>query len=238
MSGWEYAIVFGVMVVGATIQGSLGFGLNIMAAPTVTQFDDSLVPGALLVSALTMTLLVALRDRRDLSFGTAGWALLGRFPGVVLGAAAVASVGRWGLSLTMALVVLAAVALSASGMHIPLRRSTSIAGGAVSGFSGTATTVGGPPIALALQDLPGPVLRSTIATFLGFGVLMSLVMLSIFGEFDVDDFEASLALLPPVLIGFFLSFPLAPVLDRGYTRPAVLIISAISATVLLIRLLA
>jgi len=236
MSGWEYAIVFVVMVMGATIQGSLGFGLNIMAAPTVIQFDDSLVPGGLLVGGLTMTVLVALRDRRDLNFGTAWWALLGRFPGVILGVMAVASVGRWGLSLIMGVVVLGAVLLSASGLHIPLRRPTTIAGGAVSGFSGTATSIGGPPIALVLQDLPGPVLRSTLATFLGFGVLMSLVLLSAVGEFGFGDFEASLILLPPILIGFFLSFPLAPVLDRGYTRPAVLIVSAVSATVLLIRL--
>ena len=236
VTGWEYALVFAVIVVGATVQGSLGFGMNIMAAPTVIQFDDSLVPGGLLVGGLTMTVLVALRDRRDLNLRTAGWALVGRLPGVVIGVMAVASVGRWGLSLIMGLVVLGAVILSASGMHIPLRRSTSIAGGAVSGFSGTATSIGGPPIALALQDLPGPVMRSTIATFLGFGVLMSLTLLAAVGEFTFSDFEASLVLLPPLVIGFFLSFPLAPVLDRGYTRAAVLTVSAISATVLLVRL--
>lgn len=238
VSGWEYAIVFVVMVMGATIQGSLGFGLNIMAAPTVIQFDESLVPGGLLVAGFTMAVLVGVRDRNDLNIGTAGWALLGRFPGVLVGVIAVASLSRWGLSLIMALVVLAAVALSASGMHVPLRRSTSIAGGAVSGFSGTTTSIGGPPIALALQDLPGAVLRSTLATFLGIGVVMSLTMLWLFGEFDLDRLEDSMVLLPPLLVGFLLSFPLAPLLDRGYTRPAVLAVSAVSATVLLIRLAA
>jgi uncharacterized membrane protein YfcA len=237
VSGWEYAIVFAVMVLGATIQGSIGFGLNIMVAPIVIQFDASLVPGSLLVAALVMTLLVALRDRRDVNLRRAGWALVGRFPGVILGVLAVSSVGRWGLSLIMALVVLGAVAASVSGVHVPLNRATSISGGAVSGFSGTATTVGGPPIALALQDLPGPELRSTLATFLGFGVLMSLAMLGVVGEFGVGDIGTSLVLLPPIFIGFFLSFPLAPILDRGYTRPAVLTVSTVSASVLLIRLL-
>lgn len=227
--------MFAVMVVGATIQGAVGFGLNIMAAPIVIQFDESLVPGGLLVGGLTMALLVGLRDRSHVNLGAAGWALIGRFPGVLVAAVAVASVGRWGLSLIMAIVVLGAVAISVSGLHIPLRKSTSVVGGAVSGFSGTATSIGGPPIALALQDLPGPVLRSTLATFLGFGVVMSLSVLAVVGEFDFADFEASFILLPPVLVGFFLSFPLAPVLDRGYTRPAVLTISTVSATVLLIR---
>lgn len=235
MSGWEYALVFGVMVLGATIQGAVGFGMNIMAAPIVIQFDDTLVPAGLLVAGLTMAVLVALRDRSHVDANTVGWALLGRFPGVLVAAVAVASIGRWGLSLIMALVVLGAVAISASGLHIPLRRSTSVVGGAVSGFSGTATSIGGPPIALALQDLPGPVLRGTLAAFLGLGVLMSLGVLSVVGEFGVGRFENALVLLPPVLVGFFLSFPLRPILDAGYTRPAVLTISAISATVLLIR---
>ena len=99
MSGWEYAIVFAVMVLGATIQGSIGFGLNIMVAPIVIQFDASLIPGSLLIAGLVMTLLVALRDRRDVNLRRAGWALVGRFPGVILGVLAVSSVGRWGLSL-------------------------------------------------------------------------------------------------------------------------------------------
>ena len=42
-------------------------------------------------------------------------------------------------------------------------------------------------------------------------------------------------LVLPVLVGYFLSGPLRPVLDRGWLAPAVYVLSTVAAITLLVR---
>ena len=45
MNGWEVAVVVAATMVGAFIQGSVGIGLNLIAAPAMALVDERLVPG-------------------------------------------------------------------------------------------------------------------------------------------------------------------------------------------------
>ncbi len=55
------------------------------------------------------------------------------------------------------------------------------------------------------------------------------------GRFGRYEFWSALALLPGVLIGFVLSARTLLILDRGYTRAAILAVSAVSGAIVILR---
>ena len=110
-------------------------------------------------------------------------------------------------------------------------------GGFVSGVAGTTTGVGGPPLALTLQHIPPRQLRGTMSVYFLVGASISLVVLAAWGEFGTRHLLAVALLVPGQLLGYLVSGRLVRVLDRGYTRPALLIISVAAALSLLVRAL-
>ena len=220
---------------GSLLQGSVGFGLNLLAAPVLLAVDPKLVPGPAAALGLVLVLLTAVRERESVDIRGVGWALVGRVPGVVAGTVAVVMLPQRGLVLFFAVVVLAAVVMSAGRWRLHPTPGTLLGAGAASGFMGTTSSIGGPPIALVYQSSPGATLRGTLAGYFSVGIVMTLIGLALAGRFGADEAWASVLLVPPLVIGFVLSRWTAPVLDRRGTRGAVLIISAASAVMLLVR---
>jgi len=163
------------------------------------------------------------------------WGILGRLPGTFVALVVLTNVPEKEMMLTLGALVLFAVALSASGMHVNPTRWTLLSAGALSGFMGTTASIGGPPIALLYQNAPGARLRATLSSYFALGTIMSLLALAAVGRFGRDEFWSALALLPGVLIGFALSARTRQLLDRGYTRAAVLTVSAVSGAVVILR---
>ncbi|WP_420637827.1 sulfite exporter TauE/SafE family protein [Candidatus Poriferisocius sp.] len=223
------------VVVGACLQGSLGFGLGLVAAPVLVLLDTRLVPGPLLCMGVPLTFLIAWRGRRELDFSGIRWAIVGRVPGSMLGSVAVVVLAERWLAGLFAIAVLAAVGLSVVGLSaLPTRRNLVVAG-VVSGAMGTATSVGGPPVALLYQRSTGPELRASLAAFMVFGASFSLLALIVVGEFDWTDLGLASLLVPGILAGFGLSRWTSEILDSGYTRPAVLLFATASAVSILLR---
>jgi hypothetical protein len=108
----------------------------------------------------------------------------------------------------------------------------------LSGFMGTTVAVGGPPIALAFHDLPGPVMRATLSIYFLVGTTISLVVLALAGQFGTSDMLLAAWLVLPAMVGVALSGPLRAPLDRGWLAPAVYVLSSVAAVVLLVRSLA
>lgn len=238
MSPLEIAAAMAVMAAGSAVQGSVGLGLNVVAAPILIQIDTDLVPGPLLAAGLVMSLMVARRDRVGINRSALTWALAGRLPGAVLGTFLLVEVfSEWGLSVFLASVILAGAALSLAPIRVPAGRRVIALGGFVSGVSGTTTGVGGPPVGLALQHIPPRQLRGTMAAYFVLGVSVSLALLAAWGEFGTRHLLAVAFLVPGQLVGYLVSGRLARVLDRGYSRPVLLTISVAAALSLLIRAL-
>lgn len=235
MTVLEIAVVTLAVAAGACVQTAVGFGLGLLAAPVLALYDAELVPGPLLFVMVPLTVLVARRERGSLDFRGIRWALVGRIPGTVAGSIAVAVLPAGPLTVLFASLVLLAVALSLSGWHLRPTTATLVTAGAASGFMGTATSIGGPPMALVYQRRSGPELRATLAAYFVVGAAFSLAMLAVVGEFGWAELRLGLVLFPGMLLGYFASGTLARVLDRGYTRAAVLTFATASSMVLLLR---
>jgi uncharacterized protein len=219
---------------GSGLQGAVGFGGNLLAAPFLVLVDPDFVPGPALVAALALNVLMAWRESGDSDLREVTWALAGRVPGTLAGVLALVLLPSAQIELFFGLLLLVAVGLSALQWSLRPTPGTLLGAGAASGFMATTVAVGGPPIALVYQRATGPVIRSTLAKYFVVGISFSILALTVGGEFDADDLGLGLVLVPGTVVGFALSGRLADRLDQGWTRPAVLLLSALSAVVVLL----
>jgi len=235
VSTWGLLLAALAMAAGTIVQGSIGFGTNLIAAPILALINPDFVPVPVILASFVFNVLVARRDPGEKPWEAIRWPLIGLVPASIVGAAAVASISQKGLGVLFGILVLVGVALSVSGLHPRhSKRSLTIAG-AASGFMGTTTGIGGPPMALMFQRHRGPQIRASLARFFGVGSVVSFVPLLIFGQVHWADFGRAAVLIPGGLVGFLLSKRLARVLDHGYVRHAVLGVSGLSAVIVLIR---
>lgn len=210
------------IAVGALVQGAVGFGMALVAAPLLVMIRPELVPGPLLVNGLALTLLVARRERDSIDLLGVKWGLVGRLPGIALGATLLALIPERSMSLLVGLSVLAGVALGFSGLRLMPSPRYLLVAGFVSGIFGTIASVGGPPIALLYQHETGPRLRGTLAGYFIVGGVMSLAALIWVGRFGQGELTWTLLLLPATALGFAGSSRLTGWVDAGRTRRAVL----------------
>lgn len=231
MTPLELLAAAGVTALGATVQGSIGFGLALVSVPLLFLIDPRLVPGPFLCVALILTLLISHREREHIVVHDVAWAVAGRVPGAALGATALVLLSADVLSLLFGVLVLLAVALSSFKLRVQLNRWSLIGAGLLSGFMGTTAAIGGPPMALLLQNLRGPRLRGTLSGFFVVGVFVSLLALAVVGRLGREELGLALAILPGIVLGFLISRYTARVLDRGYTRVAILVVASVAAIV-------
>ncbi len=235
MTTVELLLGMAVYAVAVTVQGSLGFGANMLAVPVLALINPAFVPGPMLALNPLMNAIFTWRERGDVDRNGLVWALTGRMPGIAVGVLALSLVAEERLGLLFAVLLLAAVALKASGVHTTRNRRSLVLAGGLSGFMGTTVAVGGPPIALLYHDAPGPVLRATLSPYFLIGTPVSLAALAMAGRFGVEDLVTAAWLVPALLVGAAVSHPLRGTLDRGWTAPAVYLLSAGAAVVLLFR---
>jgi uncharacterized membrane protein YfcA len=221
------------VALGALVQGTVGFGLALVAAPFLALIDPTLVPVPLMLVSGVHAVLALIREHAHTDWAGVGWALLGRLPGIALGALAVATLPRRGFLALVAVTVLACVALSATRWRPRPTVPALLTGGLASGVGGTAASIGGPPVALLYQDQHGARVRATMAAYFTAGTVLSFVGLLLAGQVSVDGLGEAAALLPFMAAGFLLSSPARRLLDHGWTRPTVLAVSAAAALVLL-----
>lgn len=227
-----FVVVALAIFFASAMQASIGFGMGMLAAPIVAIVDPGLIPATLIMLAVVVSVLVLVRDRTSLDLSGAGWALTGRLPGSAVGALLLVLLPERGLAILLALVVLGGVALTSFGwVPLPHRRNLMVAG-AASGILGTATSIGGPPMALVWQRNTGAELRSTMSCFFLVGSLISLAVLAVAGAVDTHTATLFVFLAPATILGFLLSRVVNRVLDRRRLRIVAITVSAVGALVL------
>lgn len=223
--------------VGAIVQGAVGFGLGLVAAPVVTMLDPSLMPGSIQVVNATLPLFTLAVEWRRIDWRGLGFAVLGRLPGSAIGALIVVYVSTRTLGVFVGVMVLIAVALTAHAVAVPRNGWTVTAAGFTSGITGTATGIGGPPVALVYQNAKGPQIRATLAAFFFLSATQSLIILWLVDRLPSRALASGALLIPFLIVGFLVSGPLRRHLDGSGVRGAVLAVAALSALALIAQTL-
>ncbi|RNL85023.1 sulfite exporter TauE/SafE family protein [Halostreptopolyspora alba] len=236
MPDLSFFLIAGLAVlIGAAVQSGVGMGLGLVAAPVVSLLEPALMPGSVIIVTTVLPLLTLIRDWSHVHWYGLAWGLPGRLPGTVAGACVVAVLTPETLGATVGVIVLFAVGLSLLSLRVPITPTSLLAAGALSGASGTATSIGGPPLALLYQHEPAPKVRGTLAGFFLFGLLMSLAVLAMSGQLSGVEVRTGLVLLPLVLLGFLAGNPLRRLVDAGRMRVALLALVTVSGLVLIVR---
>jgi uncharacterized membrane protein YfcA len=230
-----YAVIAVAVLVGATVQSAVGLGVGLVAAPVTALLEPDLMPGALLMVAVLMPCLTLVRDHHDIDWRGLGWSLPARIPGTLVGVWVVTTLTARELGIAIGAVVLVAVVVTWRAFHVPVNKATLSMAGFASGITGTATSIGGPPIAIVYQHRPAREIRTTMAVYFLVGATLSLLALLIAGDLTGDQATASVELLPFLVLGAALGALARRSIPAHVVRPAVLLVSSASALVLLVR---
>jgi hypothetical protein len=217
------------------VQGAIGLGFGLVSAPFLALIDTDFIPGAVLVAVLPLSTSVAVHSYADVDRRSAALAILGRIPGVAAGAAVAAAVSSRALSIGLGTAVLIAVAMSIWLPSVPTTTGLTVGAGAVSGFMGTTTGVGGPPMALLYQRVSPRVVRATLSAYFAIGTVLSIVALTVAGDLTSRQWRLGLLLVPGVVVGLVASPWVRRHVDGPRFRPILLAICAASAVLLLIE---
>ncbi|WP_258868064.1 sulfite exporter TauE/SafE family protein [Alkalilimnicola ehrlichii] len=170
-----------------------------------------------------------MENRVGLALGELGVALLGRLPGMAVALWVVAQAPGKILPLLIGVSVLLAIAISLLPIHITPTRNRLLAAGAVSGFMGTSTSIGGPPMALIYQHATGERVRANLSAYFLVSCILSLIGLAAIGHFGRSEMTASLWLLGPAIAGFVAGRWAIPLLGPNTLRPILLLLCTVAA---------
>jgi uncharacterized membrane protein YfcA len=224
-----------IVALGAFVQGSLGFGINLIVAPVIALLVPEAVPGGIVLLSLPLTITMVLREHRHIDRRGATWIMVGRVPGAVLGAAIVVIAAPDLLTALIGAAILVAVGLSVVHPHVRVTPATASAAGLTAGVMGTAAAIDGPPLALLYQNHRSEAIRATLATCFVLGTVMSSVALVVAGELRREQVIFTLELLPALGVGLLASVRGARHLEGRNLRPAVLAYAAIAGAAALVR---
>jgi hypothetical protein len=231
----DYCAVATVVLFGSMVQGSIGVGLNMISAPFVAIIEPAALPATLVLLALPIAMTTLLREHHAVDRVALPWLLAGAFPGTGLGLVIVGAADRDALAIIVGTTVLSGVFLSVASPPVPTNRFTALAAGFVSNLFGTASAVGGPPVALLFQHRTGPIARSTLGAFFFISASLSVIGYIAAETITGDQVLFALALAPVMTAGLWISRHLHVHVDGGWLRPAMLALSAVAGTAAILR---
>jgi uncharacterized protein len=117
ISSAELVLALVLAFVGSLLQGSIGFGLAVVAAPILLLIDPRFVPAPMMLAAVFLVILIALRERRDVIVRDVGLATVGRLIGTRPAAYALTILPAKAYERVFAGLILLAVGLSVLGWH-------------------------------------------------------------------------------------------------------------------------
>lgn len=224
-----------VLVAGACLQGVAGYGIGTLSAPLVFLISPLFLPGPMIVNAVLLNVLMLVRNRASLSFRPVRYAIGGNVVGTILAGFTLLLLSARGFDLAFGVLILLAVGLSVAGLKPGLSDRNSIIAGGASGYMGTITAVGGPPMGLIYQNEAGPRVRANLAAFFLFASLASVLVLIPTGLLGLRELKLVAVTFPGVLIGFWLSGFLVNRLPFNAMRPVILGIAALAGVAAIVR---
>lgn len=217
-----------IVLFGSLVQAWLGIGFALLGAPLLYLLDPGYVPGPVLLLGFALACCMACGDRRGLAWRRPLPATLARLPGAWCGGLLIGLLpGAW-LGLLLGACVLLATITSYRWLALPCTPRNLAVAGFCSGLLGTATSVGGPPMALVYQMRERLSARDELAAFFLLSTPISLLFLLYQGRLPYELLSTSVKLAPGVLLGYALARRLEGCLDRQSPRQWLLLLSMVA----------
>ena len=108
-----------IVAVASCLQGSVGIGLGMVAAPLLLLIEPGLVPAPLLMSNFLLAVMMALRERRAMNGQAVLYAVTGRVPGTLVGGLLVTVLAAATLDIVLGSLLLSCVVLAALSRTAP-----------------------------------------------------------------------------------------------------------------------
>ncbi|MGI9017987.1 MAG: sulfite exporter TauE/SafE family protein [Euzebya sp.] len=235
LSGPEMVFVLVAAVLGGAAQSVLGFGAAFTTVPAIAIVAPELIPGAALLSFLPLTGIMALRERTLMDRPAAFRICVARVPGILLGTAAVKVLDADDLATGVAIVMLGAVVSAGLGWSVAMTPTSERIAGVISGFSGTAVGLGGPPLAVLFRDRPPQQSRPTLAVVFTIGILLSTFTLAVTGSLTWNQVTSGAVIAVGLMAGLVLASPLLARLSDKTIRGGLLVWAGSGSAVALLR---
>ncbi|WP_158584063.1 sulfite exporter TauE/SafE family protein [Salinibius halmophilus] len=230
---FEWFIALVVIVLSSVVQTAVGFGLAIIAVPILVLIDPNMVPAPIVIVAFFQLWLNLYAHRAHVNWKPLLWAFVGRVPGTVAAVLALRLTGEAGLQWFIGLAVLMAVIISLSKWRLALNRRNHFFAGMASGFTGTTSAIGGPPIALLYQHQTGDTVRANLSAYFIVGSVMSIIGMGAGGLLTMQSWLYAGAFLIPTFVGVWIGLRVKHLLKPTFMRPAMLILCGTCAVVVL-----
>ena len=222
LSGIELAVALGAVAAGALVQGAIGFGFVLLAAPIVGVMEPGALPVTFLWLALPLSIWMAIHERHHIDREGFVQMTLGRLVGSIGAAWVVAVIAADDLAVAVGSAIVLAVLISAFAPEVEIGMKGRVVAGVVSGLMGTIGGVGGPASVLAYQQRRGAEIRATLAITFVVGTAVSLVALGVAGKVELWHLRLAGILFPGMVVGLAASRSVIKVMDPRWVRPVVL----------------
>ncbi len=220
------------------VQGYTGFGMALIAAPALLFLypPEFVTPTVILLSTVN-TAYVAYNARRHVRLRIVGPLVVGAFFGIPAGVWALHHTNEVWLKIALGAFVLAFALTLLSGWRKPVARAVPamIPVGMLSGFSGGASSMGGPPVILFLanQDTDRDAFRGNIVCYFLIINLWAIANFLWRDDISTDIVRQVVIFVPAVLLGSFTGVRTAPHVPNELFKKIAMGAAAIMGFVLL-----
>lgn len=235
LSAVDLIIVMITAAAGATVQGSAGIGLGLVASPILLQVDPSFAPGPLLLGGLVIGARHITMEWADLDRAALGRASVGLPFGAFAGLGVLRVMEADTLSLLIGLMICAASLILLAGLRVHTTPSSHVATGAAAAFTSVTAAIPGPPLVIGFADLDPRAIRSTVSAFVAITGIVAFVGLTAIDRFGRHELALLVTMMPGLVLGVVASRWTRPFLDRHWFRPGVLLLSLAGGAALVLN---
>lgn len=230
----DFALVYLILITGACLQSVIGFGLGLLGAPLIFLIMPELVPGPMILNALLLTTLLAVKHQYEIDLKQTTISIFGGTAGVLVAGSVLLYIDAHQYQMMLGICIIGAVILSMVGVTPRISIISNLVAAMISGFMGTTTSAGGAPMGLLYQSEDKNKIKANLSVFFVYINMFGIAVLWFTGAAGHDDLKLFLQCIPAVLTGWLLSFLINRRINEVLVRKLILTVAALAGTILIV----